>query len=438
MKAIIASYVTKYRTGLYIVGGTALVTLILFATGPTAVPEETTEKAWPITVIDVHPTYLRPSFSVFGRYEANQRAALSSDLMVRVVQVLVREGDQVRTGDELIRLNAGDVERRLKEMTARRNSAKAALGSMQSELKLAERTREDYAALHNAAQSKLERHRELLAKRLISQVLFDEVHGQAAEASIRFLSQERVLSDLPNRLVQAQSDLAAAEAGLEQARVDLDETIVRAPFDGPILNVTVAAGEMNVPGKTLLEISSTDSFELRLEVPDRYVGRLERYLDAEVSVPAVTEDGREFNLARMGRQVRSGQSGVDAFFLPADAQSQTSIIGRVLRAQITLPAEADLVALPTESIYENDRIYRVIDKRLQATQVERVGETSVAGRYHVLVRAVELKGGASVLVTQLPQAVNGMLVAPIKGITGQIAVRPAQTVALAQYQSPIR
>jgi HlyD family secretion protein len=438
MNARILSYATRYRTALYIVGGTALVTVILFATGPHAIPEEADEKAWPITVMDVKPTYLRPSFSVFGRYEANQRAALSSDLMVRVGQVLVREGDQVRVGDELIRLNAGDVERRLKEMSARRNSAKAALESMHSELKLAERTREDYAALHNAAQSKLARHRELLTKRLISQILFDEVQGQAAEASIRFQSQERVLSDLPNRLVQAQSDLAAAEAGLEQARVDLDETIVRAPFDGPILSVTVAAGEMNVPGKTLLEISSTDSFELRLEVPDRYVGRLERYLDANVAVPAMTEDGREFKLARMGRQVRSGQSGVDAFFLPADPQAKTSVIGRVLRASITLPAEADLVALPTESIYENDRIYRVIDRRLQAIQIERVGETSVEGRYQVLVRAAELKGGASVLVTQLPQAVSGMLVAPIQGITGQVAALSGNAIALAQHQSPPR
>ena len=79
MKAIIlyyaTSYVTEYRRAFVIVGGTALVTLILFATGPTAIPEETTEKAWPITVMDVKPAYLRPSFSVFGRYEANQRAA---------------------------------------------------------------------------------------------------------------------------------------------------------------------------------------------------------------------------------------------------------------------------------------------------------------------------------------------------------------------------
>ncbi len=437
MKAMILSNLTKFRTPLLLVSGTLIVTVLLFATGPTSIPEKTAEKAWPITVIDVEPAYLRPSFSVYGRYEANQRAALSSDLMVRIGEVLVREGDLVSAGDELIRLNAGDIDRRLREMTARHNGAKAALGSMQGELKLAQQTREDYAALHNAAQSKLERHRELLAKRLISQVLFDEVHSQAAEASIRFQSQERVLSDLPNRIVQAQSDLAAAAAGWEQATVDLEETVVRAPFAGPILSVTAAVGEMNVPGKTLLQISSTDSLELRLEMPDRYIGRLERYLDANVPVPALTEEDREFTLVRLGRQVRNGQSGVDAFFLPTDPRAGSSVIGRVLRARITLPAEADLVALPTESIYENDRIYRVIDSRLHATQIERVGETSIDGRYQVLVRSAELKGGASVLVTQLPQAVNGMLVAPIKEVTGQIAARPAQAVALAQRQSPL-
>ena len=407
-------FLTRHRPTLVIVGGTALICGALFATGPSATPEATLEKAWPVTVVDVTPSLIRPSFRVFGRFEASQSAVLSSDLVASVAEVVVREGDQVKAGDALLRLNAGDIERKGQEMTARRDGARAGLASMQNELSLAERTREDYAALHAAALAKRERHRELLERKLISQVLFDEVQSQAAEASIRYQTQQRVLADLPNRLTQARAELAAAEASLAQVQADLEKSVIRAPFDGPIMTVAAAPGEMNVPGRALLEIASTSSFELRLEVPDRYIERLQAYLAAGVPVTARTEGEREFVLARLARQVRQGQGGIDAFFLPADAQARDSVIGVVLQASITMPAEADLVALPSESIYESDRIYRVEDGRLLATSVERVGETGDQGIHRILVRSAAFKGGASVLVTQLPQAVNGMLVTPIR------------------------
>jgi multidrug efflux pump subunit AcrA (membrane-fusion protein) len=321
-------------------------------------------------------------------------------------------------------------------MEARHASAQAALKSIEGEFKLAQATRTDYAALQSAAQAKLERHRELLKKRLISQVLFDEVESQAAEASIRYLAQERVIEDLPNRLAQARAAVSLAEAALEQAKADLGDTVVRAPFDGPVLAASAAPGEMNSPGRTLVEISSRDSLELRLEVPDRYVSRLENYLRAGIAITAMTEDGGDFALKRLGRQVRAGQSGIDAFFASESGSDTAPAIGKVLQARITFPAEADLVALPTQSIYENDRIYRVVDKRLHATRVERVGEANIHGEYRILVRADELSGGATVLVTQLPQAVNGMLVAPIETPASEIT--PTASTAIANVADTAR
>jgi multidrug efflux pump subunit AcrA (membrane-fusion protein) len=410
--------VTKYRTHLGVAAGTLLLAGLLMATGPEAIPEETTEKAWPITVIEANPAWMQPAFTAFGRFEARREATLSSDLLVRIAEVVVSEGDEVIEGDALIRLDAADLERRMREAEATWIIARSNLASVKSEMALANRTREDYAALHEAAQAKLERHRGLLERRLVSQVLFDEVASQAAEASIRNQNQLRLIDDLPNRLAQADAGVNSALAVLEQARADLDETVIRAPFSGPVLAVNAAPGEMNVPGTALVELSARDSYELRLEIPERFASRIEESLLRGQAVTATTMDpatatkGR-YHLTRIGRQVREGRGGIDAFFVAASPDRTAALLGRVTDAQVALPAEANLLALPPESLFENSRVYQVVNQRLEAIPVERVGESTINGRYRLLVRGKGIPEGASILATQLPQAVTGLLVAPI-------------------------
>ena len=118
-------------------------------------------------------------------------------------------------------------------------------------------------------------------------------------------------------------------------------------------------------------------------------------------------------LARLAGNVREGHSGVDSFFRVAPPAPALEI-GRVLKLSVVLPAEADVVALPVQSIYENDRVYQVVDDRLQALTVERVGDHSTAaGEYRVLVRGAGLHAGAKVITTQLPKAISGLRVQPV-------------------------
>ena len=117
-------------------------------------------------------------------------------------------------------------------------------------------------------------------------------------------------------------------------------------------------------------------------------------------------------LVRLSSQVREGQSGLDAFFkVNVAAGESLPAIGRVIDLSITMPTEHDVVALPVQSIYENNRIYEVVDDRLNAIEVERVGELQTPdGHYRVLVRSPKLSGGKTIITTQLPTAISGLLV----------------------------
>ena len=67
--------------------------------------------------------------------------------------------------------------------------------------------------------------------------------------------------------------------------------------------------------------------------------------------------------------------------------------------------------LPYEAIYGTDRIYRLEGERMRTLQVERVGEQrGLDGSARVLVRSPELKAGDEIVITQLPNAMDGLRV----------------------------
>lgn len=87
------------------------------------------------------------------------------------------------------------------------------------------------------------------------------------------------------------------------------------------------------------------------------------------------------------------------------------MLGRVVKLILHLPEEAEVVTVPIQSIYGENRIYLVSDGRLQGITIERLGEaTDNEGHFHVLVRAPEISSGTQILTTQLSNAITGLKV----------------------------
>ena len=81
--------VRRALVGTGFLAGAVLMSASIFATGPTAQPEVKKEKAWPVSIIEVAPDALHPSFTAFGRVESSDVARLRTDLVARVDAVLV-------------------------------------------------------------------------------------------------------------------------------------------------------------------------------------------------------------------------------------------------------------------------------------------------------------------------------------------------------------
>jgi RND family efflux transporter MFP subunit len=140
-----------------------------------------------------------------GYVVAQRKAAVASKGTGRLVYLGVVEGDRVRAGQVIARIEDSDVRAQLAQ-------AQANLALSRAELRDAERS--------------LTREKTLLDSNFTSQALYD-----AAEA----------------RLDRVRAGIAVAQAALQSAEVAVENTVIRAPFDGTVLTKNADVGEVVAP-----------------------------------------------------------------------------------------------------------------------------------------------------------------------------------------------
>jgi len=86
-----------------------------------------------------------------------------------------------------------------------------------------------------------------------------------------------------DRVTQARASKAAAEAAETQALDLLDKTIIRAPFDGRLNDLTLDVGEFVNPGDVVAEVLDNDPLAIVVQVPQQALARIVKGQEAEVS-----------------------------------------------------------------------------------------------------------------------------------------------------------
>jgi membrane fusion protein (multidrug efflux system) len=175
----------------------------------------------PEDVLTVHSNALAAGPVITGSVQPERRADLRAEVSAIVLQVLKENGEPVKKGDLLVRLDD--------------TSIRDSLGSSEESVRNAKQ-------VVDQAQRMLERNKTLRASGMTSM---------------------QALEDAEVRLNTAQSELAAARARAVGARQQLDRTLVRAPFDGIVSERKVSNGDTAQIGKELIKV--IDPHSMRFE-----------------------------------------------------------------------------------------------------------------------------------------------------------------------------
>ena len=170
--------------------------------------------------------------SITGSIQPERRADLRAEVQAIVMQVVRENGDQVRKGDLLVRLD---------DTAIRDGLASAEAASRAAELSLDQTSRQ------------LERMKTLRGSGMASAQALDDAEG---------------------RRNATQSEVEAAKARVVLARQQLARTEVRAPFDGIVTDRKVSAGDTAQMGKELLKVIDPNSMRFEAMVSADHVGEV--------------------------------------------------------------------------------------------------------------------------------------------------------------------
>lgn len=201
-----------------------------------------------------------------GYITARRQATVSAQITGTLTEVLIEEGDHVRKGQVLARLEDSAYRASLDAARANARAAHAQAGQTAAQLRQAQAD----AARQNA----------LVARGLVSEQAAEQ--ARTAVASYRAqLAAQRLAAD-------------AADAQAKQAQVNFDYTVVRAPFDGVITEKAAQVGEIVSPlsaggGFTRTGVGTIvdmDSLEVDVDVNEAYIGRVQPDMPAEAVLDA--------------------------------------------------------------------------------------------------------------------------------------------------------
>lgn len=284
----------------------------------------------PEDLLTVRSNTLALGPSITGSVQPERRADLRAEVSAVVLSVHKENGDPVKRGDLLVRLDD----------TSIRDTLTAADASMRAA-----------AQAYEQAERQLQRMATLRETGVVS---------------------TQQLEDVEVRRNTAQSDREAARTRVVTARQQLQRTEVRAPFDGIVSDRKVSAGDTAQVGKELLKVIDPQSLRFEGLVSADSIGEVKAGQRVMFRVHGFAD--REFlgKVARVNPAANATTRQVEVLVNFEDAKESPNVAGLYAEGRVETRRTAALTLPPSALVREGDSAFawRVNDRKLEKVSLD--------------------------------------------------------------------
>ena len=361
-------------------------------------PREAETEARAVETFSIGEELLEESLQLTGEFYAYEHARLSFKIPGYVQALYFQPGDWVEQGQTLAKLDETDFALALQRAEAELGQARARLGLAAGD------TREpDPSAMSAVTRARAEREeaerrvrriRELHERQSASQSELD-----AAETADRVAL--HTYQEARENALERIAALALREAELEQARQNLENTALTAPFDGMIHEKLTGPGVFLEEGDPVYSLVQTDTLRLRVEVPERDVHKVSPGQTLRFRLPGDSET-HTTTLTRLLPQLEA-----DTRVLIGEADIENAGIwrpGLFVRAELVVAEEVPSITVPTSAITSFVGIHRVfvVEDGVAAAREVELGRTiaerttivdGLAANEEVIIDPREIRAG---------------------------------------------
>lgn len=342
-----------------------------------------------------YPSQAITALNATGRVTAFKKAAVSSKATGKLEYLSVQEGSVVKAGQVLARIEALDVAATRDQAAANVRAAKANLEQGLAELRDAE--------------ANLRRTEDLAKKNFISGAQLDTAKARfdRAKASVAALN----------------GQIGVAEANLRATNVAVEQTIIRAPFDGVILTKNANVGDIITPFSSaadskgaVVNIADMSTLEVEADVAENSLGKIAVDMPVEIQLDAFPDLRLLGKVSRIVPTVDRAKATVlvkiefvekDNRVLP-DMSAKVSFLSRALQAEERKPVTAMQAAAITKR-GDADVTFVLDEKGIAKMTPVKVGE-----KIGDLVRVSGVKPGDKVVVKPAENLKDGAQTVTLK------------------------
>ncbi|MDT8397728.1 MAG: efflux RND transporter periplasmic adaptor subunit [Pseudomonadales bacterium] len=275
---------------------------------------------------------IRSSILASGKLSHQEEVLLSTEIIGKVTELLVEEGDQVRQGQLLLKIDD--------------EALSALMAQQQASARIQEIAIESQKLRIDNLETQWQRKEQLFQRGLIDQDGFELATNELNLARL----------DLQSRTASLQQ----ARAYLEEAEKNLRKTRVYSPLDGIVTSLDIKVGETaissttNVPGSSLMTIANPDSIHTEVNVDEADIANIALGQEAEVVAIAYPNQAMTAiveSIAISAKQATGSQSLSFVVKLRfTDTRGVVLRPGMSCRAEIFTSTSAPVLAVPMQAI----------------------------------------------------------------------------------------
>ncbi len=342
------------------------------AAAPAAPSTPAVEKPEVVHVIKIKTEKLPPTLDLTGTLAADESSDVAAPAPGLLTEVLIDVGSRVKKGDVLAKVDRRDAQMRELQATAATAQAGARLGIKPGDAFNPQKVPEVLVAKQalELAETEAKRAKALVEGGSAAASLWDQARIRGEQARGQY-------DAAVNGARQQYAALQMARAAQDLTEKASNDTEIRAPFDGVVIEKRVSPGEYAQAGRVIAVVIRDTTLRLKVDVPEADAAKVK--IDAQVLVTVAAWPGRVFSgaIKRIGASLKmqSRALPVEAEFANPDGELKP---GFFAHASIVVEgAGLDAMLVPATAIGNSgsaSRVFAITGDRI-AERIVTVGRS---------------------------------------------------------------
>jgi HlyD family secretion protein len=300
-----------------------------------------------VTVEKIEPRDLESIVSASGKIQPKSSVSISAEVMGKVTDLNVREGDVVAKGQLLLQIDAKNLETNVQNREASLASAKLQLDQTRAQI-------ENSKVALKEAEDTLRRQEQMFKNGLLPRDQWERVVNDVARQKTNLLVSEQSARTQEQRIKQE-------EANLDSAKYDLNKLRVVSPIAGIVTRRNIEEGEtavvgtMNNAGTVLLTIADLSVIETEIEVDETDIPFIQIGQPAKVKIDALPDQEFPGKVTEVGNspiQAAAGQQRATNFKVVVTITGEVPNVrpGFTCTAVITTATRQKAISVPIQAM----------------------------------------------------------------------------------------